>query len=90
MSIRSRDDSDDQYITRDSHQQKRVKHNTISPFRIRRTEEYEGSFPIYKQPQELTSYSIDFERRVWFDNREMVYILKKQGSYYFVTVFILI
>lgn len=43
-----------------------------SVFRLKRTEEYEGSFPVYKQPQEVTSYSIDHERHVWFDNREMV------------------
>lgn len=43
-----------------------------SSFKLKRTDLYEGSFPVYKQPQELTSYSIDHNRHVWFDNREMV------------------
>lgn len=72
MSKRSRDDSQEHYETRVPDQKKRFINNTISPFRVRRSEEYEGSFPVYKQPQELTSYSIDCKRRVWFDNREMV------------------
>jgi hypothetical protein len=68
----ARDDSNDHYEMRDSSQRKRVKYNSMPSLQVRRSEDYEGSFPVYKQPQELTSYSIDFERRVWFDNREMV------------------
>ena len=41
-------------------------------FQIKETKKYEGSFPAYKQPQEINSYSIDAKRQVWFDNREMV------------------
>lgn len=52
----------------------------LSTFRIGRNEDYEGSFPVYKQPQEVNSYSIDHERKVWFDNREMV--KHKRGSFY--------
>lgn len=44
----------------------------VQSFRLKRTQDYEGSFPPYKQPQEVTSYSIDHQRHVWFDNREMV------------------
>lgn len=51
---------------------KKTAHIAKNTFRIKRTQDYEGSFPVYKQPQEVTSYSIDHERRVWFDNREMV------------------
>lgn len=56
----------------DNQQHKRRKINPLPSFRLNRTESYQGSFPVYKQPQEITSYSIDHERRVWFDNREMV------------------
>jgi RAT1-interacting protein len=44
----------------------------LGTFHVKRNEEYEGSFPVYKQPQEINSYSIDHERHVWFDSREMV------------------
>ncbi|KAG2214531.1 hypothetical protein INT46_003081 [Mucor plumbeus] len=57
----------------DNQQHKRRKINPLPSFRLNRTESYQGSFPVYKQPQEITSYSIDHERRVWFDNREMKY-----------------
>lgn len=53
-------------------QQKRRKIDAYPSFRLNHTDAYQGSFPVYKQPQEITSYSIDHERRVWFDNREMV------------------
>lgn len=33
---------------------------------------YHGPSPVYKQPIEINSYSIDSDRRVWFDNRELV------------------
>ncbi|KAI9481344.1 MAG: RAI1 like PD-XK nuclease-domain-containing protein [Benjaminiella poitrasii] len=52
---------------------KRIRLNPDFSFPVKRNEDYEGSFPIYKQPQELTSYSIDHERRVWFDDRELKY-----------------
>lgn len=51
---------------------KKFRNVTTQTFRLKRTQDYEGSFPVYKQPEEVTSYSIDHERRVWFDNREMV------------------
>ncbi|KAI7897652.1 RAI1 like PD-XK nuclease-domain-containing protein [Cokeromyces recurvatus] len=51
---------------------KRLKTNYAS-FPLGNNYNYEGSFPIYKQPQELVSYSIDHERRVWFDDRELKY-----------------
>jgi hypothetical protein len=59
----------------------------INIFRIKRTQEYEGSFPVYKQPQEINSYSIDHNRHVWFDNREMVII---KSSFFFLFIFIFI
>lgn len=52
---------------------KRKLETSLSSFKLDRTESYQGDFPVYKQPQEITSYSIDHNRRVWFDNREMVY-----------------
>ncbi|KAI8377325.1 hypothetical protein BD560DRAFT_325731 [Blakeslea trispora] len=42
-------------------------------FKLENNEAYEGTCPIFKQPKELTSYSIDCDRRVQFDNREMKY-----------------
>ncbi|KAI8992593.1 RAI1 like PD-XK nuclease-domain-containing protein [Pilobolus umbonatus] len=45
----------------------------LSTFFLKQSDDYKGTFPIYKQPQELTSYSIDENRQVWFDNREMRY-----------------
>ncbi|CAO3635371.1 unnamed protein product [Mucor fragilis] len=54
-------------------QSKRRRVDAYPSFRLNHTESYQGSFPVYKQPQEITSYSIDHERRVWFDNREMKY-----------------
>ncbi|CAO0796606.1 unnamed protein product [Mucor circinelloides] len=54
-------------------QHKRRKIDAYPSFRLKHTDAYQGSFPVYKQPQEITSYSIDHERRVWFDNREMKY-----------------
>ncbi|KAL0146172.1 RAI1 like PD-XK nuclease-domain-containing protein [Mucor lusitanicus] len=55
------------------HQHKKRRIDAYPSFRLNHTDSYQGSFPVYKQPQEITSYSIDHERRVWFDNREMKY-----------------
>lgn len=55
-----------------SEQQQKKVQTTSNTFRVESNERYEGSFPIYKQPQELTCYSIDHKRHVWFDDREMV------------------
>ncbi|KAI9267520.1 RAI1 like PD-XK nuclease-domain-containing protein [Helicostylum pulchrum] len=52
----------------------------VQSFRLKRTQDYEGSFPAYKQPQEVTSYSIDHQRHVWFDNREMKYYYPPTGK----------
>lgn len=49
-----------------------IKRSKWNSFQLKNNAEYEGSFPVYKQPREINSYSIDHERRVWFDNREMV------------------
>ncbi|KAI8059289.1 hypothetical protein BC940DRAFT_328364 [Gongronella butleri] len=49
-------------------------------FRVQHTSRYQGSFPVYKQPTELTSYSIDHERRVWFDDRELKYYYPATGK----------
>ncbi|KAI8968584.1 RAI1 like PD-XK nuclease-domain-containing protein [Mycotypha africana] len=51
---------------------KKAKQQTTA-FRLGNWQEYEGSCPVYKQPKELISYSIDHDRKVWFDNREMKY-----------------
>ncbi|KAI7891728.1 RAI1 like PD-XK nuclease-domain-containing protein [Mucor mucedo] len=59
---------------------KKVKSMASKAFRLKRTQDYEGSFPVYKQPEEVTSYSIDGERRVWFDNREMKYYYPPTGK----------
>lgn len=57
----------------------------VRSFRLKRTQDYEGAFPVYKQPQEVTSYSIDHERHVWFDNREMV---KKKRHVFLLKLYI--
>ncbi|KAG1169830.1 hypothetical protein G6F70_008113 [Rhizopus microsporus] len=57
----------------------RIKRNQFS-FPLEANERYEGSFPVYKQPQELTCYSIDHHRRVWFDDREMKYYYPPSGK----------
>ncbi|CEP09637.1 hypothetical protein [Parasitella parasitica] len=59
-------------MNNDIQQRKKRKLDSLPSFRLEANECYQGSFPVYKQPQEITSYSIDHERRVWFDNREMV------------------
>lgn len=56
------------------------KRSKWSSFQLKNNAEYEGSFPVYKQPQEINSYSIDHERRVWFDNREMKYYYPPEGK----------
>ncbi|KAI7849461.1 hypothetical protein BDC45DRAFT_274041 [Circinella umbellata] len=43
-------------------------------FRVLSTDRYTGSYPEYRQPIEINSYSIDADRRVWFDNRQLVKI----------------
>ncbi|KAI9275589.1 RAI1 like PD-XK nuclease-domain-containing protein [Phascolomyces articulosus] len=47
-------------------------------FRVLPAHRYTGRFPEYKQPVEVNSYSIDGDRRVWFDNRELKYYAKPQ------------
>lgn len=52
---------------------KRVHHHTMtSSFRVAPADSYKGGFPTYAQPREINSYSIDGDRRVWFDDRELV------------------
>ncbi|KAG1191678.1 hypothetical protein G6F36_002159 [Rhizopus arrhizus] len=63
-----------------SEQQQKKVQTTSNTFRVESNERYEGSFPIYKQPQELTCYSIDHKRHVWFDDREMKYYYPPAGK----------
>ncbi|KAG1446202.1 hypothetical protein G6F56_009650 [Rhizopus delemar] len=53
---------------------------TCSTFSVKHNEHYAGSFPVYKQPQELTCYSIDHQRHVHFDNSEMKYYYPPSGK----------
>ncbi|ORZ25307.1 RAI1 like PD-XK nuclease-domain-containing protein [Absidia repens] len=48
-------------------------------FPVLHTDRYAGSSPVYKQPREINSYSIDADRRVWFDDRELKYYFKFTG-----------
>ncbi|CAO3621899.1 unnamed protein product [Cunninghamella blakesleeana] len=41
---------------------------------------YRGSSPVYKKPVEINSYSIDGNRHVWFDNRELKYYYPATGT----------
>ena len=41
-------------------------------FPVLSTDRYTGSYPEYRQPVEVNSYSIDADRRVWFDDRQLV------------------
>ncbi|KAI8148932.1 RAI1 like PD-XK nuclease-domain-containing protein [Fennellomyces sp. T-0311] len=52
---------------------KRFHSNRIESFRVLPSQRYSGGFPDYRQPVEVNSYSIDGDRRVWFDNRELKY-----------------
>ncbi|KAI8050035.1 RAI1 like PD-XK nuclease-domain-containing protein [Thamnidium elegans] len=58
----------------------KIQKTHVQSFRLKRTQDYEGGFPAYKQPQEVTSYSIDHQRHVWFDNREMKYYYPPTGK----------
>ncbi|KAI8356103.1 hypothetical protein EDC96DRAFT_261549 [Choanephora cucurbitarum] len=58
--------------SRDAKRRKRTE-NVANCFKLENNETYEGACPVFQQPRELTSYSIDHNRRVWFDNREMKY-----------------
>ncbi|KAI9499528.1 RAI1 like PD-XK nuclease-domain-containing protein [Zychaea mexicana] len=42
-------------------------------FRVLPAHRYSGRCPEYRQPIEVNSYSIDADRRVWFDDRELKY-----------------
>ncbi|KAI9279752.1 RAI1 like PD-XK nuclease-domain-containing protein [Sporodiniella umbellata] len=52
----------------------------LASFSLQPNQRYTGSFPVYKQPQELTCYSIDRNRHVWFDSREMKYYYPPTGK----------
>ena len=50
-------------------------------FPVLSTDRYTGSYPEYRQPVEVNSYSIDADRRVWFDDRQLVkYLDVKIGN----------
>lgn len=51
---------------------KRRDTRSTESFAVRPAQHYAGQCAIYKQPIEINSYSIDGERRVWFDDRELV------------------
>jgi hypothetical protein len=72
MSKRSNDQAHVENVSKKLNSNDTRGNKIFSSISLGRNEEYEGSFPVYKQPQEVNSYSIDHERKVWFDNREMV------------------
>ncbi|KAI8076909.1 uncharacterized protein BX664DRAFT_367400 [Halteromyces radiatus] len=59
---------------------KRTKHYNMRLFPVYHTDRYRGSSPTYKQPVEINSYSIDADRRVWFDDRELKYYYPATGT----------
>lgn len=48
------------------------KRSIINHFPVYNINKYRGSSPTYKKPVEINSYSIDENRHVWFDDRELV------------------
>lgn len=48
----------------------------VESFSVRPAQHYAGRCAIYKQPVEINSYSIDGERCVWFDDRELVRVMR--------------
>ncbi|ORX44911.1 hypothetical protein DM01DRAFT_1295045 [Hesseltinella vesiculosa] len=49
-------------------------------FQVGPSHRYQGRSPVYKQPVEINSYSIDHDRKVWFDNRELKYYYAPSGK----------
>lgn len=54
------------------------RHKTVRTFPVLAPREYSGHCPSYRQPVEIASYSIDADRRVWFDDRELVLAFQGQ------------
>ncbi|KAL0082305.1 hypothetical protein F4703DRAFT_1739362 [Phycomyces blakesleeanus] len=52
----------------------------VMSFPVRPPASYKGEFPTYAQPAEITSYSIDHNRQVWFDDRELKYYYPPNGK----------
>ncbi|KAI9010805.1 RAI1 like PD-XK nuclease-domain-containing protein [Phycomyces nitens] len=52
----------------------------LEGFPVDYPDSYKGDFPAYKQPTEITSYSIDHNRQVWFDDRELKYYYPPNGN----------
>jgi hypothetical protein len=50
----------------------------FSSFPIHPLSKYHGNCAVYKQPVELQSYSIDHERAVHFDDRQLVSNISRQ------------
>ncbi|KAI9308347.1 RAI1 like PD-XK nuclease-domain-containing protein [Cunninghamella echinulata] len=56
------------------------KRSIINHLPVYNINKYRGSSPVYKQPVEINSYSIDENRRIWFDNRELKYYYPATGT----------
>ncbi|KAJ8663683.1 hypothetical protein O0I10_000932 [Lichtheimia ornata] len=54
--------------------------STAHSFPVFPSHRYSGKCPEYKQPVEIQSYSIDANRRVWFDQRELKYYIEPKLS----------
>ncbi|KAI7868172.1 hypothetical protein BDF14DRAFT_1725080 [Spinellus fusiger] len=52
----------------------------IHTFPVYPPRSYTGRPPNYRQPVEINSYSIDHQRQVWFDNRELKYFYPPNGK----------
>ncbi|KAG0176423.1 Dom-3 Z [Apophysomyces sp. BC1034] len=63
-------------------QSKRFARNPqTSKFPVAQADAYQGPLPSYSQPREINSYSIDSDRRVWFDDRELKYYYEPTGKH---------
>ncbi|KAF7723122.1 decapping endonuclease targeting mRNA [Apophysomyces ossiformis] len=52
-----------------------------SRFHVANVGDYDRKLPTYSQPREINSYSIDSDRHVWFDDRELKYYYEPTGKH---------
>jgi hypothetical protein len=56
----------------DSEESRKLSRKEEFAFPVHPLSKYNGNCAVYKQPVELLSYSIDHERSVHFDDRQLV------------------